>query len=75
MFTGQVELGEGVSADDVQDVEQGEVDGQQDDTQQSDRQHLEPTRYLTTHVCIKGEFRHNLSVQAFTQLLCVNTKF
>lgn len=57
VFTGQVELGEGVSADDVQDVEQGEVDGQQDDTQQGDRQHLEPTRYLTTHISISGEIQ------------------
>lgn len=47
VFTGQVELGEAVSADDVQNVEHSEVDGEQDDTQQSDNQHLEPTRYLT----------------------------
>lgn len=49
-FTGQVELGEGVSADDVQDVEEREVESQQDDAQQRDAENLEAAGHLPTHV-------------------------
>lgn len=58
VFTGHVQLGEGVSADDVQDVEQSKVDSQQDDTQHRDIQHLTPAGHLTTHVSIIKEMPH-----------------
>lgn len=48
MFTDQVKLGDGVSADDVHDVEKSKVKGEQDGDQQGQGRHLEGSRHLQT---------------------------
>lgn len=49
VLTGHIKLAEGVSADDVQNVEHSEVDRQQDERQQRHGQHLKHAWHLKTH--------------------------